>query len=82
MHKLEQQVMKPASNNAAATATCIDAHASHKATAAFHTPHSQPISPGPVDLSIMIDLLLDMHLAMWGAKAPNLPLFFIILPVV
>jgi hypothetical protein len=37
-------------------------------------------SPRPVDLSIVVDLLLDVHLAVRRAKAANLILLLIILP--
>lgn len=41
-----------------------------------------PPSPGPVDLPVMVDLLLDVYLAVWCAKAANLLLLLIIAPVV
>lgn len=37
-------------------------------------------SPCPVDLPIVVDLLLDVHLAVWGAKAADLVLLLVILP--
>jgi len=41
---------------------------------------AQSISPGSVDLPVVIDLLLYVDLAMGRAKATHLPLLLIILP--